>query len=485
MLLPGSGSRGLELGTKTGALTLVVVSALTYYVCWRWSETSRARRVAKRGRSAAGSSSLPSPVAVLPRWIPFVGGHTLQMESEKMVQQVEGWADEFGGDYEITLIGKRVIFVTDAEDIRRILLLRPSKFKRGWRPSQFPWMSKKVGVYPSLFFEEGKEWGRSRRLIAPFLSGHKNVVGMVPSIAKIAERVCAKLGDKQGEPVDFVQELGRYTHDAIALSGFGFDADSVRATKDRPSVSFEAMGAIIEAALSLSVDPLAMLAWSTLSSLSPWVREIKEKSSRLQCVVEGAIDKTRSEMKEDGASHPAGGGEGALLRKLLSVEGGSDTAVKDVSNRMTLSDKEIVTQTKGLFLAGSETTAKTLSWAVYFLAKYPEMHSRCREEALRAAPLRRGPVLELLDSVLFGRTCSDGLVSSSEQASQLVYCSAVFKETLRLCPAAPVVFFYNTETTTMKSGLELEAGTAFTLLLRYPCLSEHSFTRAKDFVPER
>ncbi|CAN0553677.1 unnamed protein product, partial [Ectocarpus sp. 12 AP-2014] len=99
-------------------------------------------------------------------------------------------------------------------------------------------------------------------------------------------------------------------------SGFGFDADSVRATKDRPSVSFEAMGAMFEAALALSVDPLAMLAWSILSSLSPWVRKIKEKSSRLQCVVEGAIGKTRSEMKtKAGASHPAGGGEGALLRK--------------------------------------------------------------------------------------------------------------------------------------------------------------------------
>ncbi|CAN0178058.1 unnamed protein product, partial [Ectocarpus fasciculatus] len=368
MLLLGSGLRDLGLGTKMGTLTLVVVSALTYYVCWRWSETSRARRVAKRGRSAAGSSSLPSPVAVLPRWIPFVGGHTLQMESEKMMQQVEGWADEFGGDYEVTLIGKRVIFVTEAEDIRRILLLRPSKFKRGWRPSQFQWMSKKVEVYPFLFVEEGKQWGRSRRLIAPFLNGHKNVAGMVPSIAKIAERVCAKLGDGQGEPVDFVQEFGRYTHDVIALSGFGFDADSVRATKDRPSVSFDAMGRIVEAFLALSVDPLAMLGWSTLSSLWPWVRETKEGSSRLERVVEGAIDKTRSEMKEAGASHPAGGGEGALLRKLLSVEGSNDNTIKDLGNRMTLSDKEIVTQCKGLFVAGSETTAKTLSWAVYFLA---------------------------------------------------------------------------------------------------------------------
>lgn len=47
-------------------------------------------------------------------------------------QQMEGWADEFGGDYEQTIMGKRVVFVTGVEDIRRILLLRPAKFKRGW-----------------------------------------------------------------------------------------------------------------------------------------------------------------------------------------------------------------------------------------------------------------------------------------------------------------------------------------------------------------
>ena len=59
------------------------------------------------------------------------------LDPRQMMQQVEGWADEFGGDYEVTLVGKRVIFVTEAEDMRRILLLRPSKFKRGWRPVSF------------------------------------------------------------------------------------------------------------------------------------------------------------------------------------------------------------------------------------------------------------------------------------------------------------------------------------------------------------
>ena len=41
------------------------------------------------------------------------------------------------------------------------------------------------------------------------------------------------------------------------------------------------------------------------------------------------------------------------------------------------------------------------------------------------------------------------------------------------------------EPTALKSGVEHEAGTAYSLLIRYPSLSEDAFTRAKDFVPER
>lgn len=45
----------------------------------------------------------------------------------------EGWAEEFGGDYELHLVGIRAIVVTGLADIRRILALRPTKFKRGLR----------------------------------------------------------------------------------------------------------------------------------------------------------------------------------------------------------------------------------------------------------------------------------------------------------------------------------------------------------------
>ncbi len=76
----------LKLGANLATLAIGAVSALTYYVCWRWSEAARVRRMAERGR--AGFSSLPSPVPVLPRWLGLIGGHTLQMKMTKVISRL-------------------------------------------------------------------------------------------------------------------------------------------------------------------------------------------------------------------------------------------------------------------------------------------------------------------------------------------------------------------------------------------------------------
>jgi len=54
----------------------------------------------------------------------------------------------------------------------------------------------------------------------------------------------------------------------IALAGFGFDADSVRATRDRPCVSFEAMDDLVVAFMKLIMDPLAM--WVPITRAASW-----------------------------------------------------------------------------------------------------------------------------------------------------------------------------------------------------------------------
>eukprot|EP00903_Cladosiphon_okamuranus_P016170 g14922.t2 len=96
----------------------------------------------------------------------------------------------------------------------------------------------------------------------------------------------------------------------------------------------------------------------------------------------------------------------------------------------------------------SETSALTLTWTMYFLAKHPEAFSRCRAEALLTAPLR--PFFPFA-------VRSDGVVSTTEQLSKLEFCSAVFKEALRLKTPAPLTSFYATEDFTMQSRAEREA----------------------------
>lgn len=46
-------------------------------------------------------------------------------------------------------------------------------------------IAKELGIYPALTLDEGTEWGRSRRLIAPHFSGH-NVRAMVPAIVEVS-----------------------------------------------------------------------------------------------------------------------------------------------------------------------------------------------------------------------------------------------------------------------------------------------------------
>lgn len=67
-------------------------------------------------------------------------------------------------------------------------------------------------------------------------------------------------------------------------------------------------------------------------------------SSLLFCR-KGVIDTMRRQVKEGGEySHDK---EGALLRKLISIQGSGDDATKGVDDRMNFSDTEILTQVKG------------------------------------------------------------------------------------------------------------------------------------------
>jgi cytochrome P450 len=91
-------------------------------------------------------------------------------------------------------------------------------------------------------------------------------------------------------------------------------------------------------------------------------------------------------------------------------------AARDDEGR-PMSDKQVRDEVVTLFIAGHETTATSLAWALYLLARHPEAYARARAEA----------------SLLASRP------ATFADLPRLSYCQQVFKEAMRLYP--PIYIF--------------------------------------------
>ncbi|MFE5300704.1 cytochrome P450 [Streptomyces sp. NPDC056632] len=105
------------------------------------------------------------------------------------------------------------------------------------------------------------------------------------------------------------------------------------------------------------------------------------------------------------------------------------------------SDSEIHAQVVTMLIAGSETSATTLTWALHLLTEHPEVERRLRDE---------------LDAVL------DGRPARWADLPELSYTARVIKETLRLRPPTWILT-RSTTTETELGGRRLRPGTVVVL----------------------
>lgn len=139
----------------------------------------------------------------------------------------------------------------------------------------------------------------------------------------------------------------------------------------------------------------------------------------------------------------------ALLRmvatSLVATRRGRVTPEDDLLGRTIVdrhigSDEELRDQVLTLVMAGHETTAKTLTWALYLLDRHPDERNRVEEE---------------VDDVLRGRT------PTAADVSGLVRCQHVIEETMRLYPPVWTMTRRATEDDEI-AGFHIPASTAVT-----------------------
>ena len=281
--------------------------------------------------------------------------------------------------------GKRWHMVTDPDALRRILRDKVEDYPK----SDVTKLMLAPAIGQSMFIAEGQEWLWQRRTAAPVFS-HRNVANLAPVMTAAADRASARFAAAAGRATDAFDEMVTATFEVISdvtLSGGDtFDRDAVHKAID----AYMAQTAKISLLDVIGAPPWVPRPSRLLSG--PGLRDMKK-------MADTTIDRRRSEK----GSNPMPD----LLDLLMAGE--------DPKSGRKMTTEEIRDNLLTFIVAGHETTALTLSWALYLCAFDPAVQDRARAEA---------------QSVLGTRT------ATAEDVPRLPFIRQVIDETLRLYPPA-------------------------------------------------
>src|SRR5215467_4126721 len=164
-----------------------------------------------------------------PRRVPMFG-NLLQIEVNRMHQQMERWCEEYGPFFRLQLGKRQVVVVGDHEVVAAVLRDRPDGFRRTPKLEQV-WTE--LGFPNGVFGANGETWRRQRRMVmAGFDPAH--VKAYFPSLQRVAQRLTARWQQaaERGSAIDLQADLMRYTVDTIAGLAFGAEVNTLQSDDD-------------------------------------------------------------------------------------------------------------------------------------------------------------------------------------------------------------------------------------------------------------
>jgi cytochrome P450 len=318
-----------------------------------------------------------SPLPPGPKRLPLIGSLPA-LSRDPLAFMLELGHDY--GDLSYTTVGSTSLYmVNDPLLIEEVLLGRHRECVKDWGAQQLVPL-----VGRGLLTSEGDFWKRQRKLASPPLAPRR-IAGYADTMVACAEREFGAF--RQDEVRDIHADMMRLTLEIVGKTLLGFDTGR----------EAERISSIVHVAM----DYFDKQFWTWHGVLPQWIAT-KERRAFRACVRE--LDRI---MYAIIARCRARGEAGDDL--LARLAGARDDAGAPMSDQQ-LRDEAIT-----MLLAGHETTALALSYAVHLLSQNPAVAARARSE---------------VDAVLGGRP------ASSADLPQLKLIDAVVRETLRLYPPA-------------------------------------------------
>ncbi len=290
----------------------------------------------------------------------------------------------------------RSYMCNDPALINRVLVERPEDFPKSERIRE--------GLSPllgnSVFVTNGEVWRRQRRIIDPAFEGGR----LRDAFPAIVDAGLAAVGRMAEGQVEIEEETSHAAADVIFRTLFSIPIEHETATK-----------VFTEFRTYQRSQPILNLA--AFLPLPRWFPRFHRPAAKRSAAIIRQLITSLTE--ERAGAIDAGTAPDDLATKIM-------TTVDPVTQK-PFDTAEMVDQVAIFFLAGHETSASALAWALYLLATHPEAQTRVVAEA---------------------QTLSER--PDFSEMSKLRFTRDVFREALRLYPPVPMMVRENIQPEVMR-----------------------------------
>ncbi|THA85312.1 cytochrome P450 [Streptomyces sp. A0592] len=252
-----------------------------------------------------------------------------------------------------------------------------------------------------LLTSQDEDYLRQRRLVQPLFT-RRRVDGYAGAVTAETASVVAAWEEAVDGVVDVSDEMTHLALRAVARILFGTDVES---TAD-----------VVARCFPVITDYVLRRGYSPANIPRHWPTPGNRRAAAAMDELYGACDQIIGQRRRAGADvrdapdEDAASASGEDLLTLLAAARSTDDGEFDAAE---LRDQVLI-----FLLAGHETTATSLCFALHLLSRHPEQQDRAREEITRVLGDRTPQACDL---------------------DRLPYLSQVVKEAMRLYPAAPVI----------------------------------------------
>jgi cytochrome P450 len=278
------------------------------------------------------------------------------------------------------LLRSRIHACFHPDAVRRVMATEAGRYRKDNRfYKEVRW-----GLGDGLLTSQDERWKRQRRFVQPLFT-RKRIATYADGMGAEAEELAAqwRVAARAGTPIDLHAEMSRVTLRIVGRLLFGADVE-------------RALG-VVAYAFAVVGEDVRRRAYNPLSPPRGWPLPSNRRAARTQDAARAACDELIAERR---AGETAGDD---LMGMLIAARDGDEA----------LDDTEIRDQVLVFLLAGHDTTAIALTFALHLLGHDREAQERVRAEVAEVAGDR---------------------TPGAADVERLTYTTMVLKEAMRLYP---------------------------------------------------